>query len=584
VAGLVLFFIVLLGGGAGWVVRDRSGRLATTEREGETALAEATQLAAQRKWPEALAWVQRAEGVLADGGGSEALRRRVQDLRSDLDMAAKVDEIRLQGAEVRDEYFDYERKWPAYAEAFREYGIDVTALAAEEAAERIRARTIRAELAAALDDWAAVRRSGSDEIVNRHLIAVVRLVDPDPWRNRVRDAWTQSDRKALADLAASDETRRLAPQTLNLLQRALWVAGAKQEWLDLMRQLQQRHPDDFWTNQDLGVYLTQGITPARPHEAVRYFTAAVALRPRSPGARYNLGIALDKSGFQDEAVAAYHEALRLNPDYVAAYYNLGCILCDRKRDYDGAIDCFRDVLRLKPNYPQAHYNLGLALQHKGLPDEAIAAYREAIRLRPDHAAAYQNLGGLLCDHKDDYDGAAAAFREALRLRPTVPMLHFNLGNALAGQGAWDEAIASYRQASSLNPKFAAPWSNWASLLANCPEPGRRDPAQAVRLARKAVELSPAEGAHWHALAWAQYRAGDWHAAVAAMQKVRELGSGGNSAEWFLLAMAHWQLGAADEARTWYDRAVGWMDKNRPADQELQRFRAEAAALLGVKKE
>src|ERR1044071_4411603 len=37
VAGLILFFIVLLGGGAGWVLRDRSARLATTEREGETA-------------------------------------------------------------------------------------------------------------------------------------------------------------------------------------------------------------------------------------------------------------------------------------------------------------------------------------------------------------------------------------------------------------------------------------------------------------------------------------------------------------------------------------------------------------------
>src|SRR5262249_42758477 len=85
-AGLVLFFTVLLGGGAGWVLRDRSGRLATTERETEAALAEAIQLAGQRKWPEALAWVQRAEGVLAHGGGSAALRRRVQDVRNDLEM------------------------------------------------------------------------------------------------------------------------------------------------------------------------------------------------------------------------------------------------------------------------------------------------------------------------------------------------------------------------------------------------------------------------------------------------------------------------------------------------------------------
>ena len=41
----------------------------------------------------------------------------------------------------------------------------------------------------------------------------------------------------------------------------------------------------------------------RPKEAVRFLTAAVALRPRSPGAHLNLGNALHGSGAYDEAVA-----------------------------------------------------------------------------------------------------------------------------------------------------------------------------------------------------------------------------------------------------------------------------------------
>jgi hypothetical protein len=40
-------------------------------------------------------------------------------------------------------------------------------------------------------------------------------------------------------------------------------------------------------------------------------------------------------------------------------------------------------------------------------------------------------------------------------------------------------------------------------------------------------------------------------------------------------MAHRQLGHEDEARMWYDKAVDWMEKNRPDHEELQRFRAEA---------
>jgi hypothetical protein len=46
-------------------------------------------------------------------------------------------------------------------------------------------------------------------------------------------------------------------------------------------------------------------------------------------------------------------------------------------------------------------------------------------------------------------------------------------------------------------------------------------------------------------------------------------------------MARWQLGQKDEARTWYGKAVAWMDKNKPQDHELKRVRTEAATLLSL---
>ena len=50
---------------------------------------------------------------------------------------------------------------------------------------------------------------------------------------------------------------------------------------------------------------------------------------------------------------------------------------------------------------------------------------------------------------------------------------------------------------------------------------------------------------------------------------------------FFLAMVHWQLGHKDEARTWYDRSVEWMEKHQPKNEELLRFRADAEQLLGI---
>ena len=79
---------------------------------------------------------------------------------------------------------------------------------------------------------------------------------------------------------------------------------------------------------------------------------------------------------------------------------------------------------------------------------------------------------------------------------------------------------------------------------------------------------------------AHYRAGDWKASVAALEKSMELGHGGGAIDWFFLAMAHWRLGHSEEARTWYEKAGAWMEKNQPKDLELIRFRDEAAALLG----
>jgi hypothetical protein len=49
-------------------------------------------------------------------------------------------------------------------------------------------------------------------------------------------------------------------------------------------------------------------------------------------------------------------------------------------------------------------------------------------------------------------------------------------------------------------------------------------------------------------------------------------------------MAHWQQGDKELARTLYDKTVEWSAKNSPDDDELRRFLAEAAMLLGIEDE
>ena len=90
------------------------------------------------------------------------------------------------------------------------------------------------------------------------------------------------------------------------------------------------------------------------------------------------------------------------------------------------------------------------------------------------------------------------------------------------------------------------------------------------------------GVWWNTLGAAHYRAGNWKDSMAALAKSMELRQGGDSFDWFFLAMAHWQLGEKGKARDWHDRAAQWMDKNQPRNAELRLFRAEADDLLGIK--
>src|SRR5262249_31576799 len=146
-----------------------------------------------------------------------------------------------------------------FARAFRALGIDVEALGTEEAAERLRARTIPVELAAALDSWAGVRRhTGKGGAPGwRRLVAVARRAGPAAKRNELREALSRGDRQALVGLAASPQAAGWPASTLVLLGRALLGVGAVEQAVALLRKAQQLYPSDFWVNHHLASSLAR---------------------------------------------------------------------------------------------------------------------------------------------------------------------------------------------------------------------------------------------------------------------------------------------------------------------------------------
>ena len=564
VAVLVLFLLTLLGGGAGWAVWDRSSREAESARQRgerqakvagqvESILAEADRLEREQNWPEAVASARRAEAVAAGDEVDAATRERVRDQLKGLEFVNRLEQIRMDRGTVRLEQADRD-----YARAFRDYGVDVDALPVEVSVERLRARSgLAVPFAAALDHWVTIRKARAGSFTR--LTAVARGVDPEPLRDRLRSTWgrpiTPGLRDELRRLADSIDLRVQPAETIVSLSAVLKRANHTDAALRVLREARSAYPGDYWINLELAAALYE----RRDLEgAVRFGTAAVAIRPGSAMAHHNLGIALRAQKRLDESVASFRTAVVLDPMIIRHYTELG-------------------------------YTLGL----DGKPGEGLAVYQEALGLQPDNVYIHHALGCFLRDVNRDNEGAIRSFRKAIDLDSNyvrTSAIYTDLLFSLGRTGRLDEAVAvveSLRKepAEKRHPLLAQCLNLVARFLVIDANPARRDPERAMILSRQAVDLEPRDGSCLNTHGIVLYRTGDWKTAIETLESADQFSGGklfGYNA--YYIAMSHWHLGARGKAREWYDRAVDWSVKTQQQGEDLRRFRAEAAELLGVKDE
>ncbi len=208
----------------------------------------------------------------------------------------------------------------------------------------------------------------------------------------------------------------------------------------------------------------------------------------------NKGVALDDLGKYDEAIEAYDEAIRLNPNYAKAWFNKGLSLDDLGK-YDEAAKAYDEAIRLDPNNAtKPWFNKGLALDELGEYDEAVKAYDEAIRLDPNNAAKAWFTKGLALDELGEYDEAVKAYDEAIKIDPNnATKAWFNKGLALDELGEYDEAVKAYDEAIRLDPNNAAKaWFNKGLAL---DELGEYD--EAVKAYDEVIKIDPNDAKAWN---------------------------------------------------------------------------------------
>jgi tetratricopeptide (TPR) repeat protein len=182
-------------------------------------------------------------------------------------------------------------------------------------------------------------------------------------------------------------------------------------------------------------------------------------------------------------------------------------------------------------------------------------------------------------------------RRGLQQMLSAAFVSNNTGDFVAAKEAYlsllsqGESAGEMQRLGESSPLIAQVENNLAWLLATCPKAEIRDSQQAVKHAQVAVEIEPSTGNYWNTLGVALYRNGEWDAAYDALGRSMKLrDDGGDSFDWFFLAMIDYKQGRKEKARELYEKAVQWYHlQPAPNDDELYRFQLEAAEQLGLSK-
>jgi tetratricopeptide (TPR) repeat protein len=220
------------------------------------------------------------------------------------------------------------------------------------------------------------------------------------------------------------------------------------------------YPRDLWVNYELGRVLER---LSRPDEAIRFYTAARAIRPETA---HMLAHALESRGDMDEAIAVFCDLVVRRPKEIRHLVCLSGALKDRDRSPEVAavlarsVAAQREAVRLQPDSAEAHANLGIALAMQRQLHEAITEFRTVQRLEPNRDVMWEGLGVV---------SVGGGFRSNQVRRNTpdivIAVLSDRLGKALRDQGRLDDAIVAYREAIRAMPGYAEAYCDLGATLA-----------------------------------------------------------------------------------------------------------------------
>jgi len=296
-------------------------------------------------------------------------------------------------------------------------------------------------------------------------------------------------------------------------------ARLQQKALEHLTTATRLRPGDSSAHNNCGLLLMQ---MGQLEEALPYLQKAITLDERSVSAHFNIGLAYKALGRFDEALAAFNETLRLTEGkHHNARYQLAICL-SRLGRLEEALSHFLLLVKINPKKFEWQMDMGILLGEMGRLGEAAACFERAMKINPNAREPYSGMGTIR-QRQERYAEAAEFYKRALsiepnlfedranlalclihlhrrrealanlkvllRLGPNSPLAHHAVAYCLLRADMPVEAVKHLQRALALDPNLTRAMGDLAWVRAAHPEASLRDGVEAVKLAKKAVELN-----------------------------------------------------------------------------------------------
>lgn len=276
---------------------------------------------------------------------------------------------------------------------------------------------------------------------------------------------------------------------------------------------------------------------------IALYQKAIKSDPRFEDAYYNLGNLYARIGRLPDAVEAYKKALEIDAKFKDVHCGLGDVYVEAG-DVRQAIFAFDQALQFHPEDRDLHVMVVKAYTKAIEKNADVAAYRQArssvlahyaamVNKDRPKAASYFNLGNLYVE-VGDAGMALLAYRRALEIDPRHSGALYNLGNFYKEQGRPKEALGFYQKALDVDPRMADAWLNMGVIYGRQAalsrtvqgEPRRRldylgqrgEKDREKSFYQKALQVDPRNGRAYFNLGFLEEAAGDLPGALGFYQK------------------------------------------------------------------